>query len=351
MTQLTVHLMKLQPIDNVNFLRLSHQYTVNAGDTIDKSLEKLFSSLNNETNRYEVSIKVAALNQIYSTAIQYIDPVVSKISEHIDNNHHEFSTEQYVKLVDDISTVSWVSSTSGKVHKRNNLSFCSKYVHFLSKYTIPIYDSYIWILIIGYLKQAGYKHLSFAPPASYASFFDTFQIFKNAFSLHEHSNYAINKYLWVYGKQLITEIAKTQAVNLEKAKSILKSQLISEASNGNNEMQIQGQETMNTEIPAETLIALQHNFHSVIIERLGDGHIKMHGIDELPSLEMIKESADKKAWFPVAGMFGGFEFWIDRTDNGQYQLISESWSRVVGGSGQRHVVTVDGYELVEEGFV
>lgn len=33
------------------------------------------------------------------------------------------------------------------------------------------------------------------------------------------------------------------------------------------------------------------------------------------------------------------------------RLIVESWSRVVGGSGQAHVITESGSVLVEEGFV
>ncbi|WP_067522649.1 hypothetical protein [Endozoicomonas ascidiicola] len=219
--------MQLQPIISTNFHSISKKYTNNEGENIDKSLQKLFASLNDEENRYEVSIKVAALNQIYSTAIRYIDPVVSKIVEHIDNNHDNFSTDQYAELVDDIAKVSWVSSTSGKEHKRHNLSFCSKYVHFLSEYKVPIYDSYIWILIIGYLKQAGYKSLSFASPVSYAAFFETFLTFKKTFNLEKHSNYSIDKYLWVYGKQLITDISKSQKVDLAKAKSILQNQIIS----------------------------------------------------------------------------------------------------------------------------
>jgi hypothetical protein len=32
-------------------------------------------------------------------------------------------------------------------------------------------------------------------------------------------------------------------------------------------------------------------------------------------------------------------------------LVSERWSRVVGGSGQRHEITANGCTLVEAGFV
>jgi hypothetical protein len=41
--------------------------------------------------------------------------------------------------------------------------------------------------------------------------------------------------------------------------------------------------------------------------------------------------------------------WLDPED--RRTLAVESWSRVVGGSGQRHHITGDGVVLVEEGFV
>ncbi|MEJ9077829.1 hypothetical protein WKY82_05350 [Gordonia malaquae] len=50
--------------------------------------------------------------------------------------------------------------------------------------------------------------------------------------------------------------------------------------------------------------------------------------------------------FAYPGMYGGFNMSIE-VDG----LIVSSWSRVVGGSGQRHAITERGCELVEEGFV
>jgi hypothetical protein len=49
-------------------------------------------------------------------------------------------------------------------------------------------------------------------------------------------------------------------------------------------------------------------------------------------------------------MYGGFVCRLERAGD-EPALTSESWCRVAGGSGQRHVITVDGYELVESGFV
>ncbi|MGI5187679.1 hypothetical protein ACQEVI_05990 [Promicromonospora sp. CA-289599] len=51
-------------------------------------------------------------------------------------------------------------------------------------------------------------------------------------------------------------------------------------------------------------------------------------------------------WYPVPGMYGGFVF--KAIPEG---VEAESWIRVVGGSGQRHVISRNGCHLVEEGFV
>ena len=65
-----------------------------------------------------------------------------------------------------------------------------------------------------------------------------------------------------------------------------------------------------------------------------------------PPVAIMHETPAHRLWFPVPGMYGGFD--IQLRDG---YLEVASWCRVVGGSGQRHVVTEDGATLVEEGFV
>lgn len=48
-------------------------------------------------------------------------------------------------------------------------------------------------------------------------------------------------------------------------------------------------------------------------------------------------------------MYGGFAYWL-AYDGENAKLITESWSRVVSGSGRRHEITARGSTLVEEGF-
>ena len=65
-----------------------------------------------------------------------------------------------------------------------------------------------------------------------------------------------------------------------------------------------------------------------------------------PPVEILHEVPDQHLWFPVPGMYGGFDICLQ--DN---FLDVKSWCRVVGGSGQQHLITSAGAILVDEGFV
>lgn len=62
--------------------------------------------------------------------------------------------------------------------------------------------------------------------------------------------------------------------------------------------------------------------------------------------EVIEAEALDPLWFPYPGMYGGFSIAIYK-----FRVFVESWSRVVGGSGQAHVITESAATLVDEGFV
>jgi hypothetical protein len=70
----------------------------------------------------------------------------------------------------------------------------------------------------------------------------------------------------------------------------------------------------------------------------------------LPEVEPLLEMERLKVWFAVPGMYGGFSYWLEEAGV-QAKLITESWCRVVDGSGQRQEITSSGSRLTEEGFV
>lgn len=101
-------------------------------------------------------------------------------------------------------------------------------------------------------------------------------------------------------------------------------------------------------VPSGVLLKIQSHFHAVIRGRI-DRELPDQGL-RLPELEPLLELDRPQMWFPVPGMYGGFSYRLESTGV-EAKLISESWCRVAGGSGQRHAITSEGSRLVEEGFV
>lgn len=96
------------------------------------------------------------------------------------------------------------------------------------------------------------------------------------------------------------------------------------------------------------LTPILHHFHALIRHRVGD-LVEKHQL-VLPQAESLIESQKSAGWFPVLGMMGGFKF--ELTGGGsETKLMVTSWSRVVGGSGQRHEISSEGATLIEKGFV
>ncbi len=201
------------------------KYSKEEGDELNEKLLQLFKVFNDDSNKYNVLIKVAALNKIYSTAITNINPVVDQIIKISKERRNLKELNDFVKFVDEISIVNWKNKEKNIDFTRNNLSFASKYVHFLSEFKTPIYDSYIWILINGYLGIKNGGKFSFSPPKNFEAFYLRFKEFKTEFKLEKYLNYSIDKFLWQYGKQNIQDIMKDTSLNLDQAKSELKNRI------------------------------------------------------------------------------------------------------------------------------
>jgi hypothetical protein len=102
-------------------------------------------------------------------------------------------------------------------------------------------------------------------------------------------------------------------------------------------------------VPAGVLLRIQGLFHEVIRGRV-EGFGLAEGTLRLPELAPLLEVEAATVWFAVPGMYGGFSYRLE-ADDSEAELVCESWSRVVGGSGQRHAIDPGGARLIAEGFV
>lgn len=101
-------------------------------------------------------------------------------------------------------------------------------------------------------------------------------------------------------------------------------------------------------VPSLELLAIQEHFHQLIQRRV-EREVNKNAL-RLPELAPLLEIETPKMWFQVPGMYGGFNYELS-PESPPSKLMCESWSRVVGGSGQRHEITAEGCLLVAEGFV
>jgi len=101
-------------------------------------------------------------------------------------------------------------------------------------------------------------------------------------------------------------------------------------------------------VPREQLLHLSAQFHTLIMERAA--HLIVEQDIRLPRLDPLCTMEQPLLWCPIPGMYGGFRVELHRAGN-EPQLLVSSWVRVVGGSGQTHLVMPHGYVMLEEGFV
>jgi hypothetical protein len=101
-------------------------------------------------------------------------------------------------------------------------------------------------------------------------------------------------------------------------------------------------------VALDTLQQIQQHFHELIRER-AEVLVAEQAL-RLPELEVLRELPKPAMWFPVPGMYGGFEFLLE-TFRGQDLLVSSSWCRVAEGSGEEHLISRFGRVLIDSEFV
>lgn len=192
---------KLPKLSTTQINNVFLEYEDQGGNHLNEKLTKLFKAFQDHDDEYDTLIKVATLNKIYSTNMRSLGPMVDNIVNAIGKSKLDsLKTQEYVKLVDIISITDH-GNHKGKRKIIRNLSFASKYIHFISNNQTPILDAYIWIMMQGYLHQTFGRKAKRTQPKTYHNFYEQFCRFKKAMKLESTSNYKLDKVLWYMGKQ------------------------------------------------------------------------------------------------------------------------------------------------------
>ena len=175
------------------------EYYLRAWDELENyhlqedALDKLFFTLCPEnTDMSDILLKVAALNDFYSTNIFSVYPVAKHI---LSLNIDERLKAGDVTLVSDIQKV----TISGV--ERNFYSFATKYCSHHCPLDFPIYDSYVE-KVLCYFRDRD-KFTSFKTPdlKEYETFKGTLIDFRAFYGLDQYNLKEIDKYMWQLGKE------------------------------------------------------------------------------------------------------------------------------------------------------
>ncbi|AET69174.1 hypothetical protein Desor_3706 [Desulfosporosinus orientis DSM 765] len=160
----------------------------------EKALEKLFlKTYPNNTDINDVLIKVAVLNDFYSTNIFFPFQVAKHIfSLKIDDRLQA----EDMTVVNDIAKVTMDNGTV-----KNFYSFATKYCSHHKPLDFPIYDSYIDRMLRYFRDADGFFHFSNLDLKHYRDFKKVLVQFREFYSLADYTLQEIDRYLWLLGKE------------------------------------------------------------------------------------------------------------------------------------------------------
>lgn len=159
----------------------------------EDALDKLFFSLCPENREIsDILLKVAALNDFYSTNIFSVYPVAKHIQS-LDIDPRLSSGD--VSVVKDIQKV-----TINNVEK-NFYSFATKYCSHHKPLDFPIYDNYVEKVLCHFRDQDGFASFKTPNLRDYARFKEILIAFRAFYGLEEYNLKQIDKYIWQLGKE------------------------------------------------------------------------------------------------------------------------------------------------------
>ena len=164
-----------------------------AGAT-DRALAELLRTFPANTQFEHILIKVVTVNSLYATGILAVGAVTAHILSHnIDMRLDGGAPE----LVENIARVEVKEGVF-----RRNYSFASKYCSWHNPAAYPIFDSFVERLIWQYQVQDNFSNFKRGSLWSYPTFKNAVEAFRTHYRLTDFSFKQLDKFLWMYGKEL-----------------------------------------------------------------------------------------------------------------------------------------------------
>ena len=164
----------------------------------DQAIIKLFQTFPTNVNLEDILLKISVLNDLYSTSILGTFSMAKHIQKlGIDNSLNDGDPH----IVNKISVGHGIRSS--KTNKELNFySFATKYCNWHNRENYAIFDSFVEKILIAYKKQDNFSLFTKAELRDFPTFKRVIQDFIEFYDLNKHNLKEIDKFLWIYGKEL-----------------------------------------------------------------------------------------------------------------------------------------------------
>lgn len=167
--------------------------------SVENALKTLMNKFPENKNIDEIRLKVDSINSLYNTNIY--DTL--NVAKHIQGlNLDDALINGDLSIVQKIATGHGIASLKSEAGKEINFySFATKYCSWHNPEEFPIFDSYVEKLLIAY-REFGFYNFKNVELKQYERFKTILMGFREYYGLSDFSLKEIDKFLWLYAKDL-----------------------------------------------------------------------------------------------------------------------------------------------------
>ena len=184
------------------YIALTYSDNPEVGNEKERTLVELFEEqMPKNVDIHDILVKCATLNSLANTNIIDVYYVAKhiydlKIDERLKNGDYD--------LVDDISKV----KIKGKEH--HFYSFASKYCSYHQPDLYSIYDRYVNIVLSELQSTDPFSNFRSGELRQYKCYMKALEDFRKRYGLIEYSKKDLDKYLWLFGKECVSNYNKNK---------------------------------------------------------------------------------------------------------------------------------------------
>ena len=164
----------------------------------DQAITKLFQAFPANVHLEDILLKISVLNDLYSTNILG----TFAMAKHIQKLKVDYALNNGDPYVVNRIAVGHGIRSSKTNRELNFYSFATKYCNWHNLESYAIYDSFVENVLIAYKKQDNFSVFTRTELRDFPTFKRVIKDFISFYDLNGHNLKEIDKFLWIYGKDM-----------------------------------------------------------------------------------------------------------------------------------------------------